>query len=104
MLFCENGISWTDIWVNDGINRCFFDSVSAGGLCGFIFFCGILQCIVYGRYGQRVDRKLVRRSWAVYVQVALSMLMVVGSVVYMILQNVELYERVSTNGILFSPL
>ena len=103
MLFCENGISWTDIWVNDGINRCFFDSVSAGGLCGFIFFCGILQCIVYGRYGQRVDRKLVRRSWAVYVQVALSMLMVVGSVLYMVLQNVELYDKVSF-GAIFSLL
>ena len=96
MLFCKSDTPWTDVWINDGINRCFFDSISAGVLSGFIFFCGILQCIMYGRHGQSVDKKLIRKSWTVYLQVTLSMLMVVGSVVYMILQNVRLYDKVSS--------
>ncbi|KAK7109557.1 ATP-binding cassette sub-family B member 6-like [Littorina saxatilis] len=94
MLFCPNGTSWTDTWVDKGINRCFFDSVSSGALGGFVLFCGILQCVLYSRYSLRVDRKLVHSSKAVYMQVFLTMLMVVGSVVYMILQNVELYGKV----------
>ncbi|MCK5813251.1 MAG: hypothetical protein KAH03_03295 [Cocleimonas sp.] len=87
--------------MDDGINRCFYDSVSAGVLCGFVFFCGILQCVMYSRYGQKVDQKRIPPSWAVYVQVSLSMLMVVGAVVYMILQNLTLQDQVSVNSELF---
>ncbi|XP_076463743.1 ATP-binding cassette sub-family B member 6-like [Babylonia areolata] len=94
MLFCKNSTSWVDVWVADGINRCFFDSLSSGVLCAVILFCGILQCAMYGRYAQRVDRKLIHKSCSVYLQVFLSMLMVIGSVVYMILQNVVLYDKV----------
>ncbi|KAL8615692.1 hypothetical protein ACOMHN_007445 [Nucella lapillus] len=94
MQFCQNTTSWVDVWVDDGINRCFFDSLSSSVLCGIILFCSILQCVMYSRYAQRVDRKLLRRSCAVYVQVSLSLLMGVGAVVYMILQNVLLYDKV----------
>ncbi|KAK7473352.1 hypothetical protein BaRGS_00035400 [Batillaria attramentaria] len=94
MQFCDNGISWTDVWVNRGINRCFFESLSSGVLLGFIFLCGILQCIMYGRYATPVDKKLIHKSCCIYLQVSFSMLMVLEAMVHMILQNVELYDRV----------
>ena len=49
---------------------------------------------MYNRYALRVDKKLIHKSCSVYLQVFLTLLLVVGSVVYMILQNVELYDKV----------
>lgn len=94
MQFCYNDTSWTDVWVKKGLNRCFFESLSSGVLLVFIFLCGIMQCIMYSRYATKVDKKLIHQSWSIYLQVTFSLLMVIEAVVHMILQNVELYDKV----------
>lgn len=94
MQFCDNGTAWIHVWINNGINRCFYDSFTSGLLCVFIFLCGILQCFIYGRYSITVDKKRIPTSRAIYAQVVITLSLATEAITHMILQNVELYDKV----------
>lgn len=94
MQFCTSNTPWTDVWLDHGINRCFFESLSSGFLCSFIFCCGIIQHFMYSRYSTRVDPKLIPSSHAFRLQISLTLLMIIEAVTHMILQNIDLYDKV----------
>ena len=55
MLYCGNQLNFTDIWIDEGINQCFLDTVTSGILFLFMFICGCLQCSMFRKYSTQVD-------------------------------------------------
>ncbi|KAK7476600.1 hypothetical protein BaRGS_00032146 [Batillaria attramentaria] len=90
MLFCRNGTEWAPAWQNNGINRCFFDSVSSSAMFLTIFGFGTAQCIIFSQHGSRTHRAPAR-PWAVLAQTLLTVLLILECVVHMIVQDLYLY-------------
>ncbi|XP_041366375.1 ATP-binding cassette sub-family B member 6, mitochondrial-like [Gigantopelta aegis] len=87
MQYCDNITTWANLWHADGINRCFLETLSTGILLSFIAICGIVQCVVYGRYSMSIDKKLVRTSFGYVVQIAVSTILMFEPLVRMILED-----------------
>ncbi|CAG5115248.1 unnamed protein product [Candidula unifasciata] len=92
MEFCENGTSWSDIWVDDGFNRCFYDAVSAIILFGFIFISGFIQCLVFSKYAVPAEQQGKLR-WVSKVQVFLIIILILEALLHMVLSDVVINEQ-----------
>jgi len=55
MLYCGDQLNFTDIWIDEGINQCFLDTVTSGILFLFMFICGCLQCSMFRKFSTQVD-------------------------------------------------
>jgi len=90
MLLCGNGTNWTDVWENDGISRCFFESTSSGILFAFICITGAIQCGVYSKYGLLIDQRRVTKSCGYTLQVLATLMLMLEALVHMMLYDVYL--------------
>ena len=69
MQFCENGTSWTDVWEENGISRCFYQSTTSAALFVFIGICGLVQFIVYSNYAILIEQRFIVTSKGYILQV-----------------------------------
>ncbi|BFZ02111.1 hypothetical protein BsWGS_05150 [Bradybaena similaris] len=92
MEFCQNGSSWSDIWVDDGFNRCFYDAVSAIILFGFIFISGIIQSLVFSKYAVTASQQ-GKLTWVPHVQVFLILILILEALLHMILSDVAINQK-----------
>lgn len=86
MHFCPNNISFTDIWINNGVSPCFMDTISSVFLFSYIAICGGIEHIIYKRYSTPVDSGLVKKSCLYNLQIALCVLLPVISLLRFVLQ------------------
>ena len=55
MLYCPPNVTLSDVWVNHGFSICFFDTVTASVVGGFILIFGLVQLRLYKRYATRLE-------------------------------------------------
>uniref|UniRef100_A0A0B7ARX3 ATP-binding cassette sub-family B member 6 n=1 Tax=Arion vulgaris TaxID=1028688 RepID=A0A0B7ARX3_9EUPU len=94
MRFCKNGSLWSHAWVNNGFDRCFYESTTSMILLLFIFICGIIQCSLFSKYAILIDARRVTKSWGYRFQVLLTNLLILEALVHMILYDVYLRDRI----------
>ncbi|XP_071102435.1 ATP-binding cassette sub-family B member 6-like [Haliotis cracherodii] len=104
MLLCENNTLWTSIWVDEGINQCFFDSMSAGVLFVIIVICGFTQCFFYGRYATLIQPRRIPWSGWYIVQIIITVLMASETLLHMIVQDTSLGQQLYGYEILTAML
>lgn len=86
MRYCGN-FSLSEPWVDEGLSPCFIDTVTSSVIVGFLLICGTIEVVLYQKYSTSVDKKYRPQSCLYVLQLALSFLMLVESVVYMVLQD-----------------
>lgn len=86
MQFCSNGTEFTHVWIDKGINRCFFDTVTSALLCLFILIFGIIQCSVYGKYAKNAEKYLTSNLGSV-VQILLTLILFLESLTHIIVKD-----------------
>lgn len=73
--FCPENISFSEIWMKNSLNECFFDTVSSSIIAGYILVFGVLQIIVYRKYATRIDAHRIRSSFFYSFQIFLLVLL-----------------------------
>lgn len=77
--FCPPNITIRDIWINHGVSHCFMETASSSVIAGFIFIFGIVQLILYKKYGTSIDARRLRPSFLYKFQIFLMLLLPVLS-------------------------
>lgn len=87
-MFCPNGTEWTQVWVENGINRCFFDSVSAIVIFLVVVCFGSSRCAVFWHRGMSLSPEARKEKAALYnMQTALTVILIVEVIIEMILHD-----------------
>ncbi|KAH9496236.1 ATP-binding cassette sub- B member 6, mitochondrial [Bulinus truncatus] len=94
MLFCKNGTELYNAWLDNGINRCFYESVTSIIVFGFVFITGVIQCALYSKYAIKIDKRQVSQSKGYVLQIILTLLLILELLVHMILSDVYLRSRI----------
>ncbi|KAK7011989.1 ATP-binding cassette sub-family B member 6 mitochondrial [Biomphalaria glabrata] len=93
MLFCKNGTDLSSAWIDKGINRCFYETVTSVIVFGFVFLTGILQCVMYSKYAILVDKRNISNSRGYTMQKVFTVLLMLEALAHMILSDVYLRGR-----------
>ncbi|CAF1346686.1 unnamed protein product [Rotaria sordida] len=63
------------VWIQNGFTLCFYDTLTTSILFGFIFILGLIQFIVYKRYGFKIEHEYIDASVLYVIQVILTVLL-----------------------------
>lgn len=90
MLFCENGTDWLPAWVDQGFNRCFYQSTSSLIIFVVTLFGTIIQGCLFLKYAILIDRRRVKKTWGYGLQVFSTVVLALMTLVHMVLYDVYL--------------
>ncbi|XP_054747733.1 ATP-binding cassette sub-family B member 6 [Anastrepha obliqua] len=62
MLYCPPNVTFSQIWINNGISHCFMDTVGNAVASGFILLLGTVQLLMYRKYATRNDPTHITKS------------------------------------------
>ncbi|XP_063984581.1 ATP-binding cassette sub-family B member 6 isoform X2 [Diachasmimorpha longicaudata] len=51
MTFCPPNVTFSEIWVDHGVSKCFIDTISASVIASYILICGSVQLWIYKKWG-----------------------------------------------------
>lgn len=86
--YCPPNVTIRDIWVNNGLSHCFFDTVSSSVIAAFIVISGSIQLAIYRKYATPVnDRSSIPSPKLYYLQLLLLSLLPSLSVLRFILES-----------------
>lgn len=84
MLYCDNGTEFTEVWVDNGINSCFLDTVTSSLLFLFVFVFGCVQCSMYRKYASKIEQKYVTTNLGSVLQIFLTVILVMESLSHIV--------------------
>ncbi|KAK3108532.1 hypothetical protein FSP39_010045 [Pinctada imbricata] len=93
MKYCGNH-NISEIWVGEGLNPCFINTVTSGILFIYMFICGCIQCSFYRKYGTGLDSKQLPGSFGFTIQILLTFILAVEAVINAILYDTSINEQV----------
>ncbi|KAJ0176593.1 hypothetical protein K1T71_007772 [Dendrolimus kikuchii] len=82
--YCPPNVTLGEIWVDHGISQCFMETVSAIIIGGFLLIFGVMQIVMYKRYGTEIED--VRSSRLFGVQIFFTLCVPVLAVIRFFLQ------------------
>lgn len=91
--YCPPNITFGQIWVANGISKCFTDTVTISVLTIYLFIFGTAQLWVYKKYGTSVDHNSIAKSKLYNLQKILLYLVPLLSLIRIILQATILNEK-----------
>ena len=91
--FCGNGTHLWEAWRDHGLTHCFLDTVSSSILFGFILIFGGIQILIYRKYSTLLDARWRPQSCLYHLQIALSTLMSVESVLRFTLEATVIGDK-----------
>ncbi|XP_036328616.1 ATP-binding cassette sub-family B member 6, mitochondrial [Rhagoletis pomonella] len=62
MLYCPPNVTFSQIWINNGISHCFMDTVGNAVASGFMLLMGTVQLLMYRKYATRNDPTHITKS------------------------------------------
>ncbi|XP_029043529.1 ATP-binding cassette sub-family B member 6 [Osmia bicornis bicornis] len=60
--YCPPNITFTDIWVQHGMSKCFMDTVSTSIISLYLLIFGTIQLGMYRKYGTEINAGLLSKS------------------------------------------
>lgn len=60
--YCPPNISFTEIWMNHGMSKCFMDTVSITIISLYLMIFGTIQLWMYHKYGTEINANVLPRS------------------------------------------
>lgn len=87
--YCEPGVSLQRVWSDGGFTPCFFFTLVPSVLGTLAVLLGTLHCVCYTRYGTDMEPRFVPRSRLYKLQIALSVLLGLQGLVWMIMRVVR---------------
>lgn len=85
MLYCGDQLNFTQVWVDEGINKCFLDTVTSCLLFLFIFIFGCVQCAMFRKYSTPVDNNTRKGTLGFTFQVLLALILATEPVIHAVL-------------------
>ena len=92
MRYCGS-LNITQIWVDQGLNPCFINTVIAGILFLFMFTCSCIQCSFYRKYASNIDDKHKPGSAGFSVQVLLTFALCMEVIINAILYDTSINDK-----------
>ncbi|KOC69417.1 ATP-binding cassette sub-family B member 6, mitochondrial [Habropoda laboriosa] len=87
MTYCPPNITFTDIWVNHGMSKCFMDTICITVISSYLLIFGTIQLWMYHKYGTRSTAVLMPKSKLYIVQKIFLYFVPILSVIRIILQG-----------------
>ncbi|KAL4222048.1 ATP-binding cassette sub- B member 6 [Mactra antiquata] len=87
MLYCSNGTEFTNIWLDEGINHCFLNTITSSVLFLLIFIFGSVQNHMYNKYSTKIEAQYVRTNFGSVLQVILTVLLITESVSHIVMKD-----------------
>ncbi|KAK1124402.1 hypothetical protein K0M31_006762 [Melipona bicolor] len=93
MTFCPPNITFTNIWVNHGMSKCFMDTISIAIISSYLLIFGTIQLWMYQKYGTETAATLLSRNKLYNVQKFFLYFVPILSIVRIILQGTILDDN-----------
>ena len=93
MTYCPPNITFTEIWVNHGMSKCFMDTVSTAVISLYLLIFGTVQLWMYRQYGTETNAGLLPKSKLYIVQKFFLYFIPVLNIVRIILQGTVLDDE-----------
>ena len=84
--FCNNGSYLSDPWVNNGLTRCFNDTIISSILLSLMVLAGFAQISMYKKFATRVDSQYIKKSSMYNLQILLTLALIVEAIVRIFLE------------------
>lgn len=91
--YCPPNISFTEIWINHGMSKCFMDTVSITIIFLYLMIFGTIQLWMYRKYGTEININVLPRSKLYNLQKFFLYLVPLLSVLRIILQAAVLNDK-----------
>lgn len=62
MKYCPSNITFTDIWINHGMSKCFMDTICTSIISLYLIIFGSIQLWMYRKYGTDADENALPKS------------------------------------------
>lgn len=92
MYYCGE-YNFTDIWVDSGINRCFYETVWSIVLVVFMTIVGSGQLANYAKYGRRIDPNFKPSAVGLVLQITIVVILMNEVMVHVILHDTTIGTR-----------
>lgn len=93
MSYCPPNITFTEIWVNHGMSKCFMDTVSTAVISLYLLTFGTIQLWMYRKYGTESNEALLPKSKLYIVQKFFLYFIPMLNIVRIILQGTVLDDE-----------
>ncbi|XP_052096189.1 ATP-binding cassette sub-family B member 6-like [Mytilus californianus] len=93
MKYCGDQLNITDIWIDEGINQCFLDTVTSGLLFVFMLIFGCLQCSMFRKYSTPIDTNTKKGTLGFTFQVLFSLILATEPVIHAVLQDTAIFPQ-----------
>lgn len=103
MKYCKD-LNFTEIWVEEGLNPCFIDTVTAGVIFLQILICGCVQCSLYKKYATKLPEKNLPGSCGFSIQVILAFVLMLEAVIHVILSDTSIRDQTVAGYQVFAAL
>lgn len=91
--YCPPNITFTDIWVQHGMSKCFMDTVSTSIISLYLLIFGTIQLWIYRKYGTETNAVLLPKSKLYIGQKFFLYFVPILSVIRIILQGTILDDK-----------
>lgn len=92
MYYCGE-YNFTDIWVDNGINRCFYETVWSIVLVAFMTIVGSGQLATYAKYGRKIDPNFKPSAVGMVIQITIVVILMNEVMVHVILHDTTIGTR-----------
>lgn len=93
MTYCPPNITFSDIWVDHGMSKCFMDTISIAIISSYLLIFGTIQLWMYQKYGTETAATLLPRNKLYNIQKFFLYFVPILSVVRIILQGTVLNDN-----------
>lgn len=93
MKYCKD-LNFTEIWVDEGLNPCFIDTVTAGVIFLHVLICGCIQCSLYRKYATKIPDKNLPGSCGFTLQVMVTFVLMLEAVMHVVLSDTSIGDQV----------
>lgn len=92
MYYCGE-YNFTEIWVDSGINRCFYETAWSIVLVAFMTIVGSGQLATYAKYGRRIDPNFKPSPVGLVIQITIVVILMNEVMVHVILHDTTIGTR-----------
>ncbi|CAG9770126.1 unnamed protein product [Ceutorhynchus assimilis] len=101
--YCPPNASIWQMWLDDGVNQCFMNTLTSSVIAGFILIAGTIQLCIYRRYGTELSPIHLTKSRLYGLQIFLTVFLPVLEAIRFILA-VTVFEDTSVYGYMITSL
>lgn len=92
MSYCPPNITFTDIWIEHGMSKCFMDTISITIISSYLLIFGTIQLWIYKKYGTETTTTLLPKNKLYIVQKFFLYFVPILSIIRIILQGTILND------------